>query len=276
MSDDRNVLIEQSMQSALEGEPVAVRCVLQGFLDGPLYVPERYQYAPMSDSPNYPNDFVTVLGVQNGERVIVPVFTASELIKEWCGNDLKYKKITGEKLITMLPEGWWVCINPGSEVEKELSPWEISKLGEGPGSIDEIVEDITDAIETVGLEIRIPDSEEYSEIKAALVSKVLSMSQITALSLLEEIGLDENGNELKRPVVGVQLRTEAFKERENLHDELEATVASFRIGQEAVKFVYGSSKEDISLSIFNCVKPFYQNKRENHWWGVLKNFFNRR
>src|SRR5262245_14534021 len=107
------------MLLASDGDENAARSFYSLYLTHNFIVPERYQDYQLNHVPSYPNDFVNVLGVQSDSRVIVPAFTDLALLKDWCHQELRYKELTGSKLLELMPADWWICINPGDEVEKE-------------------------------------------------------------------------------------------------------------------------------------------------------------
>lgn len=130
------------MSHSSEGDVDAQREFYKLLTTQKLFVPKRRQSRPLSDSPDYPNELIDILGVQGKDRIVVPVFSNPELIEAWSGVPFEYRALTLLDLKAIVPEGWLIVLNPGQEVEKEITPWELSRLLEGGSAVDEVLEDL--------------------------------------------------------------------------------------------------------------------------------------
>lgn len=130
------------LQRATDGDTEAARTFFELFLKTELVVLRRTQAHPLSNTPEYPNEFFDILGIASPSgEVSVPVFSSPELIEEWSGNALHHRSMTGSTLVSLMPEEWSITFNPGSDWGKEFSPWEISELRHGKTAIDEIMQE---------------------------------------------------------------------------------------------------------------------------------------
>ncbi|MCB0317184.1 MAG: SseB family protein [Bdellovibrionales bacterium] len=184
--------LESLIAEAFHGDKISAKEFFQEFLGYNLLVPLRHQKLKLSNSPDYPNDFISVLGVKEKETSFVPVFSNAEYIFEWCGQNLEFKELSGKQIIDIVPENWWLVLNPGREFEKEFSPWEIEKLKQGSENIPEIIEDIFSDEDDLEFEILPVDSIEVEELKKQLISfskKEKSIEQIACV--IEKVNQEE-------------------------------------------------------------------------------------
>lgn len=269
-----NKEIEESMSLASFGYEDAARRFFEAFLSGPLFVPERYQERPIANLPEYENDFVNVLGLQDGSRVIVPVFTDPSYIETWCGNPLSYKSVNGQKLFEMLPEEWWISVNPGSEIEKEISPWEVDLLRGGTSGIDAILAELFPREVTELLEVRPVRENEQRDLKLELAQFAASHPEIARLYMLIEIGRDIDEEDVVTLLLGVQAEIRASDEADSLREEIKGMAERALIGSgEAVRVMIGTSIEDnLMLGMFRKEKPFYERQTPPDPIGRFKMF----
>jgi len=249
------------MPAALNGDREAALLFFRAFLAGPLYVPERYQAHKLSDAPRYPSDLFNLLGLQDRERVIIPVFSRAEMIIQWCGNELSHTCLSGQALLERLPDEWWLCLNPGGEIEKEFSPWEARLLKKGPESIPEILEDLLQDTEPVPLNIETVSGEEMPELKKALQEAAGSLPGIEALYLLRENFTSPESDEVQtRLLIGAELNEQSAQEADSISKLLRDAGAPHRIGAEPLR-VFAGHKEEMAMRIFSVVEPFYRRRR---------------
>lgn len=253
----RNERLEQTFAAAVEGSESAQREFFEAFLEGPLFVPERYQRAPLSDAPQYPSDLVSMLGIQDHDRVVVPVFSTAPLIKEWCGTDLSFREHSGLSLCKVVPDGWWVCVNPGSELQKELSPWEIARLREGPESIDEIIAELQE-LPLAQLELTPIAVDEHRALCDALATTADTLPELDRIYLAQE-ALSEAPEET-RLVVVAQLRPDV-PPSEKVRTTLEAAAARAQIGDRPVRVWLATPNDALLLGPFQKIPPVFARRR---------------
>ncbi len=254
---DKNNLIEENLLQAAEGQTKALEKVLLGLMAGPLYIPTRSQSQNLTHQPTYPNDLISILGVQDKERVVVPVFTAAEFIQEWFGNELSYKLYSGESLFGILPEEWWITINAGQEIEKEISPWEITRLKHGEAGIKEILEEssLDDAIvQSIDLK-QVPEND-FSDLKQKISAYAVSKKDILKIYLMLEKSMTTDGATLEKLIVGVEC-DKSTGDLEELKEKLVHICSLNLIGNMDSKILAGISGNNILLGPFKNSAPFY-------------------
>ena len=279
MKTTGNTGVEENFSGACDGNRKALAAFLEGIVAGPLFVPERYQAAPLSNAPKYPNDLVTFLGVQDRERVVVPAFSAPERIAAWCGNQLSYRTLSGQDLFKLLPEGWWVSLNPGSELEKEFSPWEIRALQSGSERIPEIVEDLLAAGQAQPVALAPIEAAEYPQLLAELRAGCSRHNQIVRAYLLKENSSADEPAELRTPaceklLLGLELHGAAAETAAAIKAQLYALAQPQLIGAAEIRIQTGDTLENsLWLGIFKGVEPFYVKPGINSWWSRLIKIF---
>lgn len=257
----RNEKLEQLMELAVSGDKDAAQVFLDLFLAGPLFVPERHQPSPIAGAPKYPNDFAWLLGVQDGDRVIVPVFTDAQLIEEWAAAPLTFRTVPGKAILDAMPEEWWLWLNPGSDVEKEFSPWEIGELKLGPSSFATVLAEIFPEEIVEPLTLTQVDTNSYLELKRALIEFAEQDPRIVKLFILQEEGKDFEGELRTQLLVGVEAGVKSSNEVDQLRDAIDAHAAPTQIGGETLKILVGKDVTDgLYLSIFKDSQPFFTRK----------------
>lgn len=262
-----NSRIDACLLLALGGDRTAAQNFFIELLNGPLFVPERYQAAKLSDAPDYPNDFVNILGIKDKDRVIVPAFSRPEVIREWCGQDLSYKALSGAKIIELIPADWWLCMNPGQEAEKEMSPWEINLLRGGEKNIPEILQEIfsQQAAKSIGTEAVAEN--DCQKLRAALVAAVRELPAVWRLYILRELALDSGENKVRTILIGAELGSDDTRIMENVQEKLRSVASINSIGDDPVKVLVGSNvSHSLTLGIFKGISPFYSASR---WQRLL-------
>ncbi len=252
-------VLEQYLLPALEGDRAAAQSFFEAFLREVLFVPERRQAQKMSDEPRYPDEFLNILGVQDKERVLVPAFSRPEMIPEWCGSELATRRITGTELLKLLPSDWWICINPGADVEKELSPWEIDQLKEGSAGIPAVLDEIYQDAIVEPLEVRAVEAHEYPSLHDSLRSFAEKNPAISKMYLIRQSGKDADETIIHKLLLGLEV--DAAQDRvDTLKDEAQNLVDRCQVGNDKVS-VYSTiaGRGDMSFGLFGKSEPFYIN-----------------
>ncbi len=267
VQDTGNHTLEDAMDRASQGEPEAAAAFYRAFLAGPLFIPERYQSYSLSDSPEYPNNFINLLGVQDNERVVIPAFSHKQYIKEWCGADLAFKQMKGSALLEAVPKGWWLVINPGRLVEKDLSPWEQEQLRAGEEGVAAVVAELKEAESSASVSVHPLQPEEHASLKAAIRSSGEAHSEIKKLYLLREEIEEEGGEKTQRLILGAEAPGTTAEARERLHEELQKTAAPHLIGGEPLQIVVEEDgASSVMLGIFKNSAALYERVEAQPWW----------
>lgn len=272
-----NTALEESAEAAYTGRRDAVERFFQALFDGPLYIPRRYQSQPMSDSPEYPGDFVDVLGITDDDRVIVPVFSNPDSIEEWCGNPLQWRSLNGIEAAKIIPDDWWVVINPGSDIEKELSPWEIERLREGIEALPELVTEALSDREVDPMQVRPCSSDEFEAPLNALRNFITHDTRFNTLYALVEENTAADGSAVATLLIGIAVSNDVPGATfATVQDELDALIAPFMIGGQPKKIFLGYDvNKSVMLGIFKGSEPLYQRSAKDTDSSLLKKIFSR-
>ncbi|MBN8547749.1 MAG: SseB family protein [Deltaproteobacteria bacterium] len=275
MTDAPSVL-ERSLLPALEGDRTAAQAFFEAFLRDPLVVPERRQAQKMSDEPRYPNEFLNILGVQAKERVLVPVFSRRDLIVEWCGSELATRSISGAELLTLMPEEWWICLNPGAEIEKEISPWEIEQLKEGTAGIPAVLDEIYQDTIVEPLEVQAVNAEEYPSLQRELRIFAEKNSAICKMYLIRQSGKDAEEALINKLLLGLEISAANEAEVDRIKAEAQNVSDRCQVGNDKVSvFTAISGQGDMSFGLFGKSTPFYTNSSATKPKNLLAKLFGR-
>lgn len=258
-----NTGLEESLEGAFSGRRAAVEQFFRALLAGPLYVPERYQAQPLSDSPQYPNDFINILGIQDSDRVVVPAFSDPSLIEEWCGTAMSFRRCTGQELAAMLPDEWWMIINPGSEIIRELTPWEVSRLKDGEDALPELLHEAYSDLAADPIRVRPLAAGEFTDSHASLFLYCKEHESVLRLYLLAEEGEGADGTAVVTLLIGVALDEQIPPgQYGSVQSEIDTYVAPTLIGGQQKKiFVGGDTSGNVMLGLFKDAEPVFSRMR---------------
>lgn len=267
----KGILIEQLMLAALQGEQDAAATFYRLFLRSELFVLYRSQEQKLQQQPIYPNQFFNIMAVQDGDKVIVPTFTTEELISTWCAEKLRTRALSCTDLLQLLPEDWYICLNPGSAVEKEFTPWEIAKLKQGQGNVAEVVEELylKEAIEV--LEVTAANQQDHQALIASLKQAAPNYTEVRRLFLACENGRDIDNRPTSTLLLGIEALCKDPARLEKIKDELSSSARLSLIGDQEIKVRIGASgPNSMILGIFKDIAPFYQAQEASAWHRLVR------
>lgn len=245
------------MHAAASGESAALQRFFEQLLLAKFFVPQRKQNASLKNIAEYPNDFFNFLALKFDERVFVPVFSRLDDIAQWAGSNLEYREVESVRLFELMPPEWWMVINPGAEVHKEISPWEIERLKNGKIEIAEIIAELQADQDFEGFSVETPQKDEFATLKSALSQKAQGNSDIAALYLLKEQGRAANDQTDQRLLLGFELVTDRQGTADAVRKELQLLADQLQIGAEKVRIIFLSESDKSAKGIFMGVEPFY-------------------
>lgn len=263
-----------ALEAAYEGSQACIKSFFELFLVSTLYVPERFQDQPMSDQPEYPNDFFNLLGVQDSAKSCIPCFSSPDLIVDWCGEELKHKEISGSDLVSRAPENWWIVLNPGEEIEKEFSPWEIERLNQGSENIPELVEEIlpNDQVEPLSIQPLEPDS--YPKLKEKLIKLAESTEAVSGIYMVKEIIVQDDDSVNERLLFGIK-----FSNTEEQDPPKNLEIFSSLIEQELIgdlpftMYSNSDNQTSIKIGLLEQFEPIYLRKSSTKHSEKILGFF---
>ena len=261
------------VKSAEENSPEVLTAFFNELLTCTYLVPERQQDTPLKDPPPYPDPFLNLLAVQNKEDIFVPIFSSEARLAEWSGHSIRTRQLTLAGLIALLPAGWWIIVNPASEGEKDLSPWEIELLRGGVANIPALIEEILveDVIQDI-IFSAVPDAE-FTELKNQLKEKATGIPEVQKLFLVRETGKTVSEKEISALILGVLTPQLPSARREEIQEQFGTLGAYVLIGAEKLKIRVGDSIDgNLMLGIFSGHVPFFEREASGFLAKLKKAF----
>jgi hypothetical protein len=263
-----NADIPLILERACDGDKNAASLFFRDFCDVLWQVPER-NVSENYSGVLYPNELYGFFALNVSDHVIVPIFSSEDFATSWAGRIISCRNVTGRHILQTLPDEWWVGINPGQDIEKELSPWETSLLKLGsPEAIKELVHELYDLPTVREIATSSPDPQEYASLCASLNDYAIKQPAILKLFLKERIAEDMDGDRVEELYVGVSLDGELLGKMhlsaEKIHDEVRRIAEIAQIGSIRVKVFSGiwDTASIALLSFVDCL-PFYQRYTSN-------------
>jgi hypothetical protein len=266
---DSSLELEQSMLAALDGSREAAFSFYQLLSTAKLHVFERNQAQLLSHQPQYPNTMMNVLAMQTEEHVIVPVFTSEAHAKEWCDLDLKRRLLSVAELRQIIPTDWWLCVNPGQEVEKEISPWELEQLRDGKNGISAILEELFAQFKADSLNLRALKEGEYTGLRRALNEFAKDSGDIQEIYALVDEGRSADDLPVNTVLLGVVMSPRASRNQE-FSSLLQAAAKQAMIGSDEVKIFSADSRDNFKLALFQKTEPFFRSTAKGGGWRGIR------
>ena len=244
-----NILLESSLETAVLGDREAIASFYLALLNGPLYSIKRQQAQPVSNSPKYPSDLFPFLAVQDQAKVVLPIFSRPQKIFEWSSQEFAWQETSAKQLFQLIPADWYICVNPGSDVEKELTPWEIQELNSGPESIAGLVEEIASAEDLSDASVSLVSENEYQELKQALKECAKGHPELLSMQLMRETQATQEPQD-STLILNICLANGSSEKSKQIQNELSAISKKYLIGAENIK-VLAFEKRKASSEIEN-------------------------
>lgn len=262
--------LEQLMIEAADGSKESAAAFYSSLLEEKIFVVDRFQSAPLSDPPKYPDEFFNILGIQTPKRVYVPVFSKAEHITTWASTSLTHREIKGADLLKQIPEDWWLIFNPGQEIEKELSAWELNHLRAGKESISEIINEIFHEDE-LEIELEALKGSDYPQLKFKLISEGKSSSNISKIILAKQPNPNHSLLTSYNILVGIYVNAEDA----NLKTKLQQIADNAQIGNDPAKVFILTSKNKANYNFFENYEPVYnrESSRGSSFFDKISKFF---
>jgi hypothetical protein len=250
------------LKRAADGDESAASLFFTLFPELIWHAPSRGNLAEPG-KVGYPNDLYGFLAVKTQDYTIAPIFSDASFAEEWSGRPIHCRQVTGRHVMETLPDEWWIGVNPGQEVEKEISPWEITLLKkEHPEAIKELVRELFEVPLIREISTRTPDPTEYAQLVNALRAFAHDQPAILELFLLERLAEDIDENQVQELLLGASLDDTVLIDQGLTVQDMQTAVTSIaeiaQIGAAKIKVftgVWGTTS--IALLSFAESAPFY-------------------
>lgn len=152
------------------------------------------------------------------EARCIPIFSSQEFLEEWADGNMQFVEELFSTFMWKIPHDVWAYLDPGQDIGKELSPWEIELLKLGEDSFEELIHGVQ---ETEQENFEIEDATEtLNQAKAPLIN-ILEAYQVIEECFL--LALREAEGELERALIGIRYNQEIDSDK---RDQIRQEIAS--------------------------------------------------
>jgi len=230
-------------KEAFEGARSSCEAFLRQFLETELIVPDRQQTNVQSSSQEPFSSFFPFFSYEFEGETFIPCFEKEDQVTEWCSKPLTYRRSLGLRLIDLIPPNCWLVFNPGSEVEKPFSPWEISLLRLGSDeAIAELISELCDTPSEELLDANPVFAEEHPQLLREIQKICDDRAEIDKAWILEVGLIQDSDTPSCEVLVGFLVPKDVKKKlKEKEIDELQVTLqnllAPLMIGRGVLRVV---------------------------------------
>lgn len=145
------------------------------------------------------------------QKRILPIFSTENAFLEWAQQqeiEAVYKSF--KSLVWVVGEEVWLHLNPGQEVGKEFSPWEIESLKDGREGVDDLVAELMSEHQAIEIEVD-SGSSQFAGLKKKIATILEAYPQVKEAFL---ISFKKNEEDDPIPLFGMRqdgLSDEALK-----------------------------------------------------------------
>ncbi len=213
MTQDLSTIdLNTALIKASEGQEEDVKAFFAALLECKLFIPSVTNAKATPTIGHTKNEEDTnYVFIDYEESRCTPVFSSEENLREWAEKEIPFVEEEFSQFLWKMPHNTWAYLNPGQDVGKELSPWELELLKLGPDSFDELVHGVK---ETEQEDFEINEATEIiNQAKAPLINILESYPTIEECFLLS---LKEAESNSERALVGIKHSPEISKEKKEL------------------------------------------------------------
>jgi len=263
-------LLASCMDRAERGLPGALKEFYLQLLKTEVFLPTAIGSSADDPVREATSDSLNFLNVGDEKKQVIPIFSNKELAAEWSEQTVIGETKQFSSLLWTLPADSWLHLNPGGEVGKELSPWELALLKDGEEAVDEIVFEM-EGPTTLELDVE--------PLRGMLEKELEALGQIVDVYTdIEEafmLKVTRKEDETPKLYLGLKAASMPKKKRETFLAEIESferkLPAEFRI-DEVVFDV--EDEQDFRAGLFNEMNPFYIRQKSIEGKGIFDVFLN--
>jgi hypothetical protein len=253
------------MEESTSGDRSTLESFYTEFLECDFIIIKRASQAASPREPRYPTEFFPFLGIRGGDKTWLPIFTGPVALNEWSTQEMESQTITGREVLERIPNEWWLALNPGSEISKEFSPWEISTLRSGPDGIKAAAED---QMPSLVLEQEYSDlkESEFPGVSTAIKEIGAEHPSISFIKAAKETSVDSDGKAVTEKVlVGVSCDTGTPPgDLERIRTACLGKLSLLFIGGIDFDVLAGIGESPLSLGRLKAFGQIYQKKASTH------------
>lgn len=249
--------LTELLTEAADSKPGAAERFFKELLESSVFVPLKAGQSAEVDSQIVGEKSLESLGyviVHYQGAQTVPIFTENYFVSDWAGEETTTSEVPFRRLVNWIPSGVWIYLNPGQEVGKELTPWEIECLKSGVDSIPDLIAAL-DELEDDDTFIVNASNDLFSEFKSNIQALLETYSELEEAFL---VSMKEGENGVPKPVLGIKYRGISEGKRIYLKSEFEN--ASRELLPEDAQLMIVDDLENPNSPnhrIFTDATPFY-------------------
>lgn len=241
-----------------------------------LFVPARSQAHQPDNSAAYPDEFLNVLALEDDGRVYVPCFIDAAAIHEWYPEPLTIREIEFSALSSLLPEDWWLVLNPASEACKELSPWELQRLRGDDAALLELLEELRQPEMRAAVTVEEVSADQAQTLRESLTKWATAQAEVAEVYLARENSvslepLTTQEDQISTLLIGIAISRASSEQLDRVRSAASAVAAAATIGDETPRVLCGAINS-VALGVFKGIQPIYRAKRGiiNYLFGQFK------
>lgn len=192
-------------------------------------------------------------------RKLIPVFSELEFLNSWSTKtELNFVQKEFSKMLWGLNPDSWLHLNPGQNVGKEFSPWEVEILRGGEEGIEELVNELCD-VSDLGVEV--DTHNQFPELQGQFRAVLEIYPEMKEAFL---IAMREGETAPWKPLLGIK-RQELKKSKVNYIREEFKNIAE-TVLPEMVDLVLVDDLDNANAfhaKLFEGAKPFYIAHEQN-------------
>lgn len=262
---NRYIDLDELLDKAAEGTDEARENFYFALLDASVFLPVRGDDTAVSAAQiTIGTNSLAALGVilaNHDGKEVVPVFSSADHLKSWLeSEDAKFETLPFVTLLKLVNDSQWLHLNPGQDVGKLFSPWEIQQLRGGPEAIAELAKEIGEGDDGAASIAR-PNDEEFAGFYRALRVICEAYEEVNE-AFVVQVGLSEGT--CLRVLCGLSVRDEdsiPARKRERLSmltEEIrEALEQELGSGAEITFITDLGNELNPNWEIFSGVTPIY-------------------
>ena len=245
------------LELAADGAPKDVACFFELLLNSKVYVPLKpgpgaeVKLVMLGEKMPKEHNFLTIL---HEAEECIPIFSEKEFVAAWAGYEMPLECQEFKSLLWLISNDTWMHLNPGQDVGKELTAWELSLLRKGPEAVPELV-DAQRENNLEEIEVR-SGGDLYPDLKRELLP-VLELCEELEEAFL--VALKDSGLSTEQPLLGLRYHKVPPGRRAYLLSEIESVAQEALSGKYQGLQIIDDLEQQTSANhaFFEDAKPFY-------------------
>ena len=247
------------IQVAADGEETELRRFFEALLSSSVFVVMKVGFTrdSVNRAPVIGESHLAALGfltVQYEGVEALPIFTEEAFANHWTEAEVPVERKDFATLLNLVGNSW-MYLNPGQEVGKEITSWEIEQLRRGVAAVPDLVQELIEG--EMGPTFEVRAGEEYFP---GFVEKLGSIFELAPeLNEAYFAAMFEDDSQSPIPTLGLSYRNITSDKRNYLREEMKQVSEDVLPGHTQLFLVDDlESKESPNWRLFEGISPFYR------------------